>query len=133
MSIERNKDLVRRAMAAFGRGDMEGYLAEAADDFAFTLRGTTPFSGTLHGKQAVLDMLRTGLQPSLASPGIEMIIENLIAEGEYVVEQAQGQARTAAGKDYNNTYCRVWHIVDGKVHSLVEYLDTELVRSAFSE
>lgn len=133
MSTERNKDLVRRAIAAFGRGDMEGYLADAADDFAFTLQGTTPFSGTLHGKQAVLDMLRTGLQPSLASPGIEMTIENLIAEGEHVVEQAQGRARTAAEKDYNNTYCRVWHIVDGKVQSLVEYLDTELVRSAFSE
>ena len=133
MSTEQNKDLVRRAMAALGRGDMEGYLADAADDFAFTLTGTTPFSGTLHGKRAVLDMLRTGLQPSLASPGIEMTIENLIAEGEYVVEQARGQARTAAGKDYNNTYCRVWRIVDGKVQSLVEYLDTELVRSAFSD
>ena len=133
MSTEQNKDLVRRAMAALGRGDMEGYLADAADDFAFTLTGTTPFSGTLHGKQAVLDMLRTGLQPNLASAGIEMTIENLIAEGEYVVEQARGQARTAAEKDYNNTYCRVWHIVDGKVQSLVEYLDTELVRSAFSD
>ncbi len=133
MSTEQNKDLVRRAMAALGRGDMEGYLADAADDFAFTLTGTTPFSGTLHGKRAVLDMLRTGLQPSLASPGIEMTIENLIAEGEYVVEQARGQARTTAGKDYNNTYCRVWHIVEGKVQSLVEYLDTELVRSAFSD
>ena len=133
MSTEQNKDLVRRAMAALGRGDMEGYLADAADDFAFTLTGITPFSGTLHGKRAVLDMLRTGLQPSLASPGIEMTIENLIAEGEYVVEQAGGQARTTARKDYNNTYCRVWHIVDGKVQSLVEYLDTELVRSAFSD
>jgi len=133
MSTEPNKNLVRRAMAAFGRGDMEDYLADAADNVTYTLIGTTPFSGTLYGKQAALDMLRNGLRPSLSSPGIVMTIENLIAEGEYVVEQARGQARTATGKDYNNTYCRVWRIVDGKITALVEYLDTELVRSAFTD
>ena len=39
-----------------------------------------------------------------------MTIENLIAEGEYIAEQAHGKARTKTGKDYNNTYCRVWRI-----------------------
>ena len=62
-----------------------------------------------------------------------MTIDNLIAEGEYVAEQAQGKARTKSGKDYNNTYCRVYRIVDGKVKSIIEYLDTELLTAAFSD
>lgn len=62
-----------------------------------------------------------------------MTVDNMIAEGEYVAEHAHGKARTKKGKDYNNTYCRVWRIVDGKVRSVVEYLDTELIRDVLAK
>ncbi len=131
MSAEQNKEIVRRAIAALSRGDLEGFLADAADSVTFTLIGTTPFSGTIQGKQKVLEGLSGILVPRLEGGTIAMTIDNLIAEGEYVAEQARGRARTKEGKDYNNTYCRIWHIVGGKVQSIVEYLDTELVRKAF--
>ncbi|MBI3303301.1 MAG: nuclear transport factor 2 family protein [Deltaproteobacteria bacterium] len=133
MSTEQNKEVVRRAMAALGRGDMTGFLTDADDDFTFTLIGTTPFSGTIRGKQAVLEALRNALGTRIEGGGIAMTIDNLIAEGDYVAEQARGKARMKNGKDYNNTYCRVWRMVNGKVKSVVEYLDTELVRTAFSD
>ena len=133
MSTEQNKEIVRRAMAALGRGDYTGFLADADDDFVFTLTGTTPFSGTIQGKQAVEEALRGLLGGKLEGGGIAMTIDNLIAEGEYVAEQARGKARTKSGKDYNNTYCRVYRIVDGKVKSILEYLDTELLSTAFSD
>ena len=66
--------------------------------------------------------------PSAMRFSIVMTIENLIAEGDYVAEQARGKSRTEDGRDYNNIYCRVWRIVDGKIQSLHEYLDTELAR-----
>lgn len=62
-----------------------------------------------------------------------MTIENLVADGEFVAEQAKGVCKRKAGKDYNDTYCRGWRIVDGKVHSLTEYLDTEIVRDALCD
>ena len=133
MSTEQNKEIVRRAMAALGRGDYTGFLADADDDLAFTLAGTTPFSGTIQGKQAVEEALQGLLGTKLEGGGITMTIDNLIAEGEYVAEQARGKARTKSGKDYNNTYCRVYRIVDGKVKSIIEYLDTELLAAAFSD
>ena len=132
MSTEQNKEVVRRAMAALGCGDIAGFLADADDDVTFTLIGTTPFSGTIRGKQTVLEVLRSALGTRIEGGGIAMTIDNLIAEGDYVAEQARGKARMKNGKDYNNTYCRVWRIVNGKVKSVVEYLDTELVRTAFS-
>ena len=133
MSTEQNKEIVRRAMAALGRGDYTGFLADADDDLVFTLTGATPFSGTIQGKQAVEEALRGLLGGKLEGGGIAMTIDNLIAEGEYVAEQARGKARTKSGKDYNNTYCRVYRIVDGKVKSILEYLDTELLTAAFSD
>jgi ketosteroid isomerase-like protein len=133
MSSEQNKEIVRRSVAAFSRGDFAGYLADAADDFRFTLIGDTPFSGTIQGKQAVLEGLQSILGTRLEGGAIAMTIENLIAEGDYVAEQARGTARTRHGKTYDNTYCRVWHIVDGKIRSVIEYLDTEAVRTTLGE
>jgi ketosteroid isomerase-like protein len=125
---EQNKEIVRRAIAALSRGDMDGFLADAADDVTLAVMGS--MFPPIQGKPKVLKGLRNALVARLEGGGaIAMTIENLIAEGDYVAEQARGKARTKDGKDYNNTYCRVWRITDGKVRSIHEYLDTELVRT----
>jgi ketosteroid isomerase-like protein len=132
MSTEQNKEIVRRAIAALSRGDMEGFLADAADDVTLSVMGN--LFPPIQGKQKVLKGLRNSLVARLEGGGaIAMMMENLIAEGDYVAEQARGKARTKDGKDYNNTYCRVWRITDGKVRSIHEYLDTELVRTCLLE
>ena len=60
--------------------------------------------------------------------------DNVIAEGDYVVVQSRAQGRkTKSGKDYNNTYCMVYRIVDGRVKEVTEYCDTELVTAAFGK
>ena len=107
---------------------MEGFLADAADDFTMSVMGAA--IPPIQGKQKALKGLRNALVARLEGGGaIAMTIENLIADGDCVAEQARGVARTKDGKDYNNTYCRVWRITDGKVRSMQEYLDTELVRT----
>ena len=132
MSAEQNKEIVRRAVAALSRGDMEGFLADAADEVTLTVMGS--LFPAIQGKQKVLKSLRNTLGTRLEGGGaIAMTIENLIAEGDYVAEQARGKARTKDGKDYNNTYCRVWRITDGKIRSMQEYLDTELVRTCLMD
>jgi ketosteroid isomerase-like protein len=129
MSTEHNKDIVRRAIAALGRGDFTGFVADAADDFTFTIMGGD-WLEPIQGKQRVREALEGLLTGLLANNGaIVMTIDRLIAEGDYVVEQARGQSRTKDGRDYNNTYCRVWRIVDGKVKSVNEYMDIELARA----
>ncbi len=42
----------------------------------------------------------------------------------------EGRATALSGKPYNNTYCIVCRIVDGKVKEMVDYIDTELITSA---
>lgn len=53
-----------------------------------------------------------------------------IAEGEFVVVECRGRVTTKAGKPYNNVYCWVCRIADGKLRELTEYMDTELVARA---
>lgn len=118
MSTERNKEIVPRAINAIGRGDFSGFVAAAADDLTLNVMATgwTP----IQGKQQVQESLEALLKGFLANNGaIVMTIKRLIAEGDYVVEQVRGQSRTKDGREYNNTYCRVWRIVEGKVKSVV--------------
>ena len=131
-TTEQNKEIVRRAIAAISRGDLDGFMADAADDVTLSVMGT--MFPPIQGKQKVLKGLRNALAARLENGGaIAMTIEHLIAEGGYVAEQSHGKARTKDGKDYNNTYCRVWRITDGKIRAMQEYLDTELVRKCLMD
>jgi len=62
---------------------------------------------------------------------IRVTADRFIAEDDYVVMQGHGTATTKTGTPYNNTYCIVWRIAQGKLQEMTEYLDTELVTTAF--
>ena len=127
-TTEKNKEIVRRAIAAISQGDLDGFMADAADDVTLQVMGA--ILPPIQGKPKVMKGLRNALEARLENGGaIAMTIDSLIAEGDYVAEQSRGVARTKDGKDYNNTYCRVWRITDGKIRMMQEYLDTELVRA----
>ena len=63
--------------------------------------------------------------------GIRSEIEQLTAEGDRVVAQTSGIAETVDGKAYNNSYCQVIRIADGKIAEVKEYFDTALVDAVF--
>ena len=67
-----------------------------------------------------------GLNPSIHF-GMEMV--ELIAEDDKVVARIKG---TVTGKygPYNNTYCHVFTVRDGKIVENIEHLDTALIETA---
>jgi uncharacterized protein len=125
-----NKQLLRHVYAEVSKGNAQPLLDSLADDVQWTIIGSTALSGTSRGKQEVIDKLLKPLRARLADGPIVFQPERFIAEGEYVVMQAQGRATALSGKPYNNTYCIVCRIVDGKVKEMVDYVDTELITSA---
>jgi ketosteroid isomerase-like protein len=52
---------------------------------------------------------------------------NFIAEGDCVVVEARGDNVTRAGLRYDNQYCMVWRIENGKIRQIKEYCDSALV------
>ena len=62
---------------------------------------------------------------------IKVHIDPLMAEGERVVLEARGEAQTKDGRAYDNSYCIVVTVRDGKVSQVREYLDAELVTRVF--
>ena len=128
MGAAENKEVVRKLREAKG---IDAMFETMADDVRWTIMGTTKFSHTMNGKQEILDKLLKPITAELESMGTS-IDDNIIAEGDFVVLQQHATGRTTkTGKPYNNHYCLVYKVIDGKIKEITEYLDTELVTSAF--
>lgn len=130
MSIEKNKQVVLDFYAAGARGDMDACFSLLADDISWTNIGTTKFSGTYEGKQALVERLLGPLFGQLKT-GISSEVESLIAEGDVVVAQTSGTAETLDGTPYNNSYCQVIRVKGGKIAAVKEYMDTALIDAVF--
>jgi hypothetical protein len=130
MSAEANKKIVNRFYEASNRGDMETCLALIADDIEWTNIGTTSLSGTFRGKEQLTEQLLGPLFGRLKD-GMKSTVHRLIAEDDFVVAQSSGKAETVDGHPYDNTYCWVIRIRDGKFAQITEYMDTALVSSTF--
>jgi uncharacterized protein len=129
MGTIENKQLMANIFAGLAIGDGGPFFAGLAEDFCWTITGTTPWSGSYRGKEAVRTKL---LQPLFAqfADRYTNALHRIVAEGDYVVVECRGKVSTKAGKPYNNSYCWVCRIADGKLTELTEYLDTELVATA---
>lgn len=122
---------MRSIFAELARGNGGAFIEAMADDFSWTIIGTTEWSRTYRGKQAVLDDLLGPLFAQFADRYTNTA-NRMIAEEDHVVVECRGRVTTKSGAPYNNTYCWVCRIADGKLRELIEYLDTELVATALS-
>ncbi len=109
--------------ARSGLGD--DFVACFSDDLDFWFPGTTPISGRRQGLPAFKEYL--GQVASYLSEMIVLELTNVVVTGEWVFTEASGHGVTKKGLDYDNTYCLVWQVRDGKVIRFTEYCDTELV------
>jgi len=130
MGIAENKQLVLEFYEAGARGDMDTCFDLLSDNITWKNIGSTKFSGTYSGKQALMEQLLGPLFGQLKA-GISSEIERLTAEGDIVVAQTSGTAETLDGASYNNTYCQIIRVRDGKIVEVKEYFDTALTNSVF--
>jgi ketosteroid isomerase-like protein len=124
-----NAELVRHLYTEVSRGNPTPLIEHLADDVEWTIIGSTPLSGVFRGRDEVIGTLFAGLRARLAEP-VRFTIERVIAAGGSVVFEARGQATSVDGRPYDNRYCIIVDVVDGKLARLIDYVDTELVRSA---
>lgn len=126
----RNKQQMRQAFEALATGNGQPLIGLMAEDFRWVITGTTAWSRSYEGKQAVLDELFKPLFAQFERPYTNRA-DRFIAEGDDVVVLCRGQVTTRQGKPYNNQYCYVCRFgEDGLMHDLIEYFDTELVTAA---
>ena len=132
MGAAENKAVIEHMYDELSQGNGQAFLDAMADDVKFTIIGTTKLSGTVVGKQALVERVVQPLAARLDGAAT-LTPERFIAEGDFVVMQAHGASTTKNGGTYNNTYCHVYRVVSGKVQEMTEYLDTELLTEALRD
>ena len=126
MGAAENKKLIQAAFDAWAEGDAAAFFNTLAEDVQWTVIGSGPVSRAYTSRQAFLDGAAKPLNAKLAGP-IQPTVVDIIAEGDNVVLQWEGKATTKAGAPYNNSYCWVMRLTDGKVREGTAYIDTALV------
>lgn len=126
MSPSYNRDLLQRIFAGLEAGDSRLFVDSMAEDFSWTVTGTTRWSGTYAGKEAVLNELLAPLREKIAGR-VRTIPRLIIADADHVVVEAQGRNVTRSGSTYDNRYCFIFRVENGKLAEVTEYMDTELV------
>jgi ketosteroid isomerase-like protein len=128
MSSVKNKRRIQDAFTAWANGDGMAFFNLLADDAAWTVMGSCPISGTYVGRQRLVEDALKPQREKLAGPPNPTVL-NIMAEGDTVVIQWVGKGTTKTGQPYNNSYCYVVQMENGKIIRGTAYLDTELVRS----
>lgn len=111
--VGNNKQILEKANAAIAKGDNEGFLSFCTDNTEWTFVGDK----TLHGKEAVREwMATTYVEPP------KFMVENLIAEGNFVTAIGKIGMKDEDGKMANYAYCDVWRFQDGKMVELKAFV-----------
>ena len=124
MGIEENKLAVTAFLEAMNRGDTEALLdAYAEDGYVWTM-GNTLISGKYDKVQ--IKAFADGVLEAFPE-GLSFRVISMTAEEDRVAVEAVSDGKHASGVHYGNHYHFLFTLRDGKVASLKEYMDTELV------
>ena len=123
MSTADNKRVVRRYFDAVRNADPD--LPELlAEDISWWVPPGSALGGLYNGKEAVLELMSSGIGLYDASHPMELEIDQMIAEDDWVSVQLTLEARTARGEPYQNYYHFAFRVRDGRICEAREHLDT---------
>src|SRR5258706_11797381 len=134
MSAIANKKLMEEIFAAAGNPDPAArdrslFAARLADDAKWTVTGQYSWSRSFTGKESILNDLH-GHVRSLLVERARTVARRFIADGDCVVVEARGDNLTRTGVRYDNDYCLVFRLENGKIKEVREYCDSVLTERA---
>lgn len=110
--------VIDRFYVAYLAGNLEGMLAELADDAVVIFAG----HGAFRGKAEIRPYMEWGGQQL---PELHFNVLNKIVDGERAAVNWDETGRTKRGDDWAAIGCDVYRVVDGKIIELTVYGDTE--------
>ena len=132
MSAAENKQLIKQIYTDAANRNGTTFVDSLADDVCWTVTGQYSWSRAFKGRDAVMNGLM-GHFRSLFAERPRTVARNFIAEGDTVVVESKGDNVTKSGVRYDNDYCMVWRVENGKVSEIREYCDSALVERVLGE
>jgi uncharacterized protein len=103
---------VREAYAAFGRGDVDGYLRHCTKDFCFNVPGRSAVSGSFRGKEGLDQLLRRVMEITAGTFREE--VQDVLANDQHAIVLARHRfERSGKAKEYLTAH--VYDVREGKL------------------
>jgi ketosteroid isomerase-like protein len=116
--MNNNPSFLKTISEQFAKGNFKFVEPHLANDIRWNIIGEDP----IIGKEDVLEVSKMVQLESFPV----ITVKNIVAEGDYVVVESTGVAKTKEGKQYNQTYCEIFRFNNNQLHELTTYLDTAL-------
>ena len=126
MNAAKSKKLVQQVYTDAANRSGTTFYDNLADDACWIVTGQYSWSHRFEGRDAIMNGLM-GHFRSLFAERPRTVAFNFIADGNYVAVEAHGDNVTKAGLRYDNQYCMVFRIENGKIREIKEYCDSALV------
>ncbi|MEU6228040.1 nuclear transport factor 2 family protein [Streptomyces sp. NPDC047042] len=126
------KDVVRAFVDALNRQDWDRVGGLITPDFSYTIMSyDLPGAGTPMDGETMLKVL-PGMLALFDGTGPQVEITRLVAEGSWVVAEAEGNGFFRGGSPYANRYANVYEVAGDRVRTLREYMDTQHTAQSFA-
>jgi ketosteroid isomerase-like protein len=127
MTAEEKKELVTGTWNALAKGDIKGAFANMSDNVSWLVPGNLPeVSGLKRGKDEILKFM-SGVGDTFPE-GLKSEIRKVHCDGDTVVVELTNRGKVRNGKQYENEYCFVFELEEGKIRRIREYVDTQKAR-----
>jgi ketosteroid isomerase-like protein len=125
MSAAENKKLIEHIFEQMAKGNTLAMSEAMADDFRWTFPGNWSWSGSWEPKVVVLKELLRPLMKQFTE--YRTTADFIIAADDRVVAQVSGHGITTRGEAYEQTYCMIFRLANGRLTEIIEHCDTALV------
>jgi ketosteroid isomerase-like protein len=121
-NTEQTKALATAYFQAISDNRPADAWAMLAEDAIWTVGGHSPLTGTY--SKAELGNLTEKVILARLVDGLRVDLKRIVAEGDTVAVEFEGTGKRPDGEVYNNHYCFLLTVKDGKLWRCTEYLDT---------
>jgi ketosteroid isomerase-like protein len=125
-----NKALMQRLYEGLAVGDATLFRQHLADQPTFRVMGRSSWAQDRVGADSYGAYWRY-VRSIMKSGTTRSIPERFIADGDIVAVESRGDNTSTDGQRYDNLYCMVYQLRDGKIVEAREYMDTAFTEQVF--
>lgn len=123
-----NVDVIEKAYAAFGKGDVESVIEFFAESAEIVAPETLPWGGTYQGPEGMRTFLAKVLEHFADFKSVPEKV--LGADDNHVIVVARNSGRVKGGDRIENAVVWIYQLRDGAITSASVFVDTAAVREA---
>ena len=121
------ENMVREAYAAFGRGDVDGYLKPCTAEFVFNVPGRGGIAGKYQGRDGLYELARKAME--ITNGSFQEEVEDVLANDQHAVVLARHRfTLNGKAKDY-----RTAHVYDIRDNKLAECWEQPRDQAVFED